>query len=89
MKFLIQDFVLNVFYSYEWTWRKEAPLKLKKLAAILGVNYRSASVEVKDIENQIIQQAGKLLDVAEELVQRKDVKSCKDIPGLTQMLKDF
>ena len=89
MKFLLQDFVLNAFYSYERQPNEVPKMKLLKLAAILGVNYRTASVEIRDIENQIIDQAGKLLGIAEDMVQKKDITSRKDIPGITQMLKDF
>jgi len=42
MKFLLQDFVLNAFYSYEREEREEPKLKLLKLACILGVNFRTA-----------------------------------------------
>ena len=55
-------------------------MKIMKLGLILGVNYRTASYEVHDIEKQLMQKAGKLFNVAEQLIDSNIISSKEDIP---------
>lgn len=54
LKFLVQDFVLNAYYSYERQPQEAESMKLLKLSAILGVNFRTVSKEVTEIEKQLL-----------------------------------
>ena len=86
LKFLCQDFILNAYYSYERMPEDMDKMKLIKLSAILGVNYRTAWKEIGEIEKQLLSKTGKFFDIAEQLIEKQVITKRNDIPWTAQMI---
>ena len=59
VKYTLQEFLLNVYYYYEWDWK---PVTLEELAKILGVIFQAVDQEIKIILQKMRKQAKGIIE---------------------------
>ena len=67
--YLVQDFLLNCYYSREYDVLEEPVVKFFKLAKLLGVDFRSIGAEAKEIERKFMEKIVTTFGTAEKLIE--------------------
>jgi len=84
LKYCVQDFLLDCFYTYEYEHITSGWITLKALSIIMGVDHRSVFDEVVLIEAEIIRKFNEMFQLWEELAEKGVIKKS---PWLTAMYR--
>ena len=88
LKCLVQDFTLFCYYRFVFRETANPSVRLKELAAILGVNFRTVSAEVVQIEHKILLKFAELCAVGNDMALKGKLTSSPGLKAMIEALKE-